>query len=99
MRAFESTKYYFDAAAAHLQIEPELREALLMPRREVQVQVTIERDDGRLASYVGFRVQHDHYRGPMKGGLRYHPDVDLDEVRSLASLMTNGRSTTASTQP
>ena len=88
MRAFESTKHYFDAAAEYLKIDPELREALLMPRREVQVQVTIERDDGRLASYVGFRVQHDHYRGPMKGGLRYHPDVDLDEVRALASLMT-----------
>jgi glutamate dehydrogenase (NAD(P)+) len=88
MRAFESTKHYFDVAAEHLKIEPELREALLMPRREVQVQVTIERDDGRLASYVGFRVQHDHYRGPMKGGLRYHPDVDLDETRALASLMT-----------
>lgn len=88
MRAFEATKFFFDAAAEHLNIDSDLREALLMPRREVQVQVTIERDDGRLASYVGFRVQHDHYRGPMKGGLRYHPDVDLDETRALASLMT-----------
>jgi glutamate dehydrogenase (NAD(P)+) len=59
-----------------------------MPHREVQVQVTIERDDGRLANFIGFRVQHDNFRGPMKGGLRYHPDVDLDEVRALASLMT-----------
>ena len=88
MRAFESTKHYFDVAAEHLNIDADLREALLMPRREVQVQVTIERDDGRLANFVGFRVQHDHYRGPMKGGLRYHPDVNLDEVRALASLMT-----------
>ncbi len=88
MRAFEATKHYFDAAAEHLEIDQDQREALLMPRREVQVQVTIEKDDGCLASFVGFRVQHDHYRGPMKGGLRYHPDVDLDETRALASLMT-----------
>ncbi len=88
MRAFEASQYFFDVAAEHLSIDGDLREALLMPHREVQVQVTIERDDGRLANFVGFRVQHDHYRGPMKGGLRYHPDVDLDEVRALASLMT-----------
>ena len=88
MRAFEATQYFFDMAAEQLGIEGEIRETLLMPHREVQVQVTIERDDGRLANYVGFRVQHDNYRGPMKGGLRYHPDVDLDEVRALASLMT-----------
>ena len=88
MRAFEASQHFFDTAAEHLSIDAELREALLMPHREVQVQVTIERDDGQLANFVGFRVQHDHYRGPMKGGLRYHPDVDLDEVRSLASLMT-----------
>jgi glutamate dehydrogenase (NAD(P)+) len=88
MRAFEATQHFFDVAAEHLGIVGEIREALMMPHREVQVQVTIERDDGRLANYVGFRVQHDNYRGPMKGGLRYHPDVDLDEVRALASLMT-----------
>jgi glutamate dehydrogenase (NAD(P)+) len=88
MRAFEASQNYFDTAAEHLKINGGLREALLMPHREVQVQVTIERDDGQLANFVGFRVQHDHYRGPMKGGLRFHPNVDLDEVRSLASLMT-----------
>lgn len=88
MRAFEATQYYFDKAAEHLNISAEFREALLTPRREVQVRVTIERDNGRLASFVGFRVQHDNHRGPMKGGLRYHPDVDLDETRALASLMT-----------
>lgn len=59
-----------------------------MPLREVQVQVTIRRDDGKLANFVGFRVQHNHSRGPMKGGLRYHHEVDLDETRALASLMT-----------
>ncbi|PHQ33742.1 Glu/Leu/Phe/Val family dehydrogenase [Rhodopirellula bahusiensis] len=88
MKAFESTRIFFDQAADRLEIDPDLREALLMPQREVQVQVTIRLDDGRLANYVGFRVQHDHSRGPMKGGLRFHPEVDLDETRALASLMT-----------
>lgn len=88
MKAFEATQYFFDAAAEHLNIGPEMRETLLTPRRELQVRVTIELDNGQLANFVGFRVQHDNHRGPMKGGLRYHPDVDLDETRSLASLMT-----------
>ncbi len=73
MRAFEATQYFFDMAAEQLGIEGEIREALLMPHREVQVQVTIERDDGRLANYVGFRVQHDNFRGPMKGGSAISP--------------------------
>lgn len=88
MKAFEATRLFFNQAADQLDISPELREALLMPNREVQVQVTIRRDDGRLANFVGFRVQHDHARGPMKGGLRYHHEVDLDETRALACLMT-----------
>ena len=54
----------------------------------MQVQIPVEMDNGSLRSLIGYRVQHDRARGPMKGGLRYHPEVDLDEVRSLASLMT-----------
>ncbi len=88
MKAFEATRYYFNQAADQLDISGELREALLMPDREIQVQVTIRLDDGHLANFVGFRVQHDHARGPMKGGLRYHHEVDLDESRALACLMT-----------
>ncbi|WDQ18805.1 Glu/Leu/Phe/Val family dehydrogenase [Rhodopirellula sp. P2] len=88
MKAFEATRIFFEQAADRLEMDSDLREALLMPQREVQVQVTIRLDDGRLANYVGFRVQHDHSRGPMKGGLRFHPEVDLDETRALASLMT-----------
>lgn len=88
MRAFEATGHFFNQAADRLEMAPSLREMLLMPDREVQVQVTIELDHGGLANFVGFRVQHDHSRGPMKGGLRYHPHVDLDETRALASLMT-----------
>lgn len=88
MKAFEATRRFFDSAAEHLDLSSELRESMLMPLREVQVQVSIERDDGSLANYIGFRVQHDKSRGPMKGGLRFHHEVDLDETRSLASLMT-----------
>lgn len=88
MKAFEATQYFFDQAAERLNLSDSVREVLLMPKREVQVQVTIERDNGELATFVGFRVQHDNSRGPMKGGLRFHPEVNLDEVRSLASLMT-----------
>ncbi|KAL3619932.1 hypothetical protein CASFOL_034844 [Castilleja foliolosa] len=53
-----------------------------------QVECTVPKDDGTLVSYIGFRVQHDNVRGPMKGGIRYHPEVDLDEVNALAQLMT-----------
>jgi len=88
MKAFEAAQLFFNQAADHLDLSPEIRESLMMPQREVQVQVSIRRDDGQLANFIGFRVQHDNSRGPMKGGLRYHPEVDLDEVRSLASLMT-----------
>ncbi len=88
MRASEATQKFFNKAADRLELPSQIREMLLMPKREVQVQVTIERDNGDLATFVGFRVQHDNSRGPMKGGLRYHPEVDLDETRALASLMT-----------
>ncbi len=88
MRAFEAVQYYFDQAAEILELPAAVRETLLTAKREVSVQVTIERDNGELATFVGYRVQHNNSRGPMKGGLRYHHEVNLDEVRSLASLMT-----------
>jgi glutamate dehydrogenase (NAD(P)+) len=88
MKAFESTRLYFERAADRLQLPESLRKLLLTPKREVQVQIPVEMDDGRLETFIGYRVQHDDSRGPMKGGLRFHHDVDLDEVRSLAALMT-----------
>jgi glutamate dehydrogenase (NAD(P)+) len=88
MKAFAATELYFNEAADHLQLPQWLRVLLLAPKREVQVQVPLEMDDGSIQTFVGYRVQHDNSRGPMKGGLRYHPSVDLDEVRALASLMT-----------
>lgn len=88
MSASADTQRYFDEAADRLEISPEIRKLMIQARREVQVQVAFERDSGGLETVVGFRVQHDNARGPMKGGLRFHPQVDLDEVRSLAMLMT-----------
>ena len=88
MRAFEATTLYFNAAADALELTDNMRRLLLTPKREVQVQVPVEMDNGQLATLIGYRVQHDDSRGPMKGGLRFHPEVDLDEVRSLAVLMT-----------
>lgn len=88
MNAFETVKHYFDRAADIIELEPAWRKLMLMPSREVTVEVPVEMDDGRMETFVGFRVQHNKARGPMKGGLRFHHEVDLDEVRALASLMT-----------
>ncbi|MFN6128294.1 MAG: Glu/Leu/Phe/Val family dehydrogenase [Planctomycetota bacterium] len=88
MRASEATTYYFNKAADQLQLPDWVRKLLITNKREVTVQVAFERDNGRIETVLGYRVQHDNARGPMKGGLRYHPAVDLDEVRALAALMT-----------
>src|SRR5687767_608856 len=88
MKPSESARLYFDNAANLIDLDDSMRKLLLTAKREVQVQVPIELDDGTMETFIGFRVQHDNSRGPMKGGIRYHPDVDLDEVRSLATLMT-----------
>jgi len=87
-KAFDAVRFYFDRAADQLDIPENIRYLLVTPKREVQVEIPIEMDDGAIATFIGYRVQHDNARGPMKGGLRYHPEVDLDEVRSLAALMT-----------
>ena len=88
MKAFEATKLFFNNAADHIELDERMRRLLLTAKREVQVQIPIELDNGNIETLIGYRVQHDNARGPMKGGLRYHRDVDLDEVRALAALMT-----------
>ena len=88
MRSSEANRIYFDRAADQLELNENMRQLLLTPQREVQVQIPVELDSGTIATFIGYRVQHNNARGPMKGGLRYHPQVDLDEVRALASLMT-----------
>jgi glutamate dehydrogenase (NAD(P)+) len=88
MNAYQTTNHYLERAFELLALPERVRTALITPSREIRVELIIELDDGSLGHYIGYRVQHDDSRGPFKGGLRYHPDVDLDEVRSLASLMT-----------
>ena len=88
MQAFEATSLYFDRAAKLLDLSENIRTLLITPDREVRVEVVIEMDSGQIGNFIGYRVQHDNARGPYKGGLRYHPKVDQDEARSLASLMT-----------
>ena len=84
----DATRLYFDRAADRMYLSENMRVLLLAAKREVSVQIVVEMDNGEIASYIGYRVQHDDARGPMKGGLRYHPEVDLNEIRSLAALMT-----------
>ncbi|HXG18904.1 MAG TPA: Glu/Leu/Phe/Val dehydrogenase dimerization domain-containing protein [Methylomirabilota bacterium] len=75
-------------AAAILDLGARVEKLLLTPNREVKVEVAVELDSGEVATYTGYRIQHNDARGPMKGGLRYHPTVDAEEVTALSSLMT-----------
>ena len=88
MNAHETVLHYFNRAADVLKMDESTRRLLTMAKREITVEVPVEMDNGTIETLVGYRVQHNNARGPMKGGLRYHKDVDLDEVRALASLMT-----------
>jgi glutamate dehydrogenase (NAD(P)+) len=88
MSSVDTATYYFKKAARIMDVGERIETLLATPLREVKVQVSIELDSGEIRTYMGYRVQHDNSRGPMKGGLRYHPKVDQDEVVALASLMT-----------
>jgi len=78
----------FELAANRLGLEKEMRLLLKVPFREVRVEVPVKMDDGSLRVFIGYRIQHSGVRGPAKGGLRYHPAVELDEMRALAEAMT-----------
>ncbi len=88
MSPFESVTYFFEQAADEVKLEDSMRVVLSDTYREIRVQLEIRRDDGTSDTFYGYRVQHNGARGPYKGGVRYHPHADLDEVRALASLMT-----------
>ncbi|MEX2294206.1 MAG: Glu/Leu/Phe/Val dehydrogenase dimerization domain-containing protein [Acidimicrobiales bacterium] len=88
LQAHEAVNQYFAQAAAILELDAELYGVLTTPYRELTVQVPVRLDDGDLIVVRGYRVQHNGARGPYKGGIRYHPTADLNEVRALASLMT-----------
>jgi glutamate dehydrogenase (NAD(P)+) len=86
--AFEQVNEYVEIGARLINLSDELYEVVSTSHREISVQVPVRRDDGSLLMVRGYRVQHNGARGPYKGGIRYHPDADLNEVRALASLMT-----------
>ena len=81
-------RHYFDIAADHLGLADDLRVVFWTPYREVTVQIPVKLSDGKTHVFSGYRIQHNGARGPYKGGIRFHPEVDIDEVRALASLMT-----------
>ena len=88
LTAYEMVNLYFDEAAALVRLKDEMYDVLKTPYREIDVQLPIRMDNGELRTLRGYRVQHNGARGPYKGGVRFHPSVDLEEVRALASLMT-----------
>lgn len=88
LSAFEAVNQYFGEAAEILHLDDEMRSVLTTTYREISVQVPVRLDDGSLVVAQGYRVQHNGARGPYKGGIRYHADAGLEEVRALASLMT-----------
>ena len=88
MNAVEAARRYFNQAAELMGLSQNMRRLMLTPKREVKVQIAMEMDNGEIGTFIGYRVQHDDARGPMKGGLRFHPEVDADEVVTLAQLMT-----------
>lgn len=88
LSALENAMRQFDEAAARLNIEKTMLEILKEPRRAVIVKLPILMDDGKFRVFTGYRVQHSITRGPAKGGIRYHPNVNLDEVSALAAWMT-----------
>ncbi|MBL8859680.1 MAG: Glu/Leu/Phe/Val dehydrogenase [Planctomycetes bacterium] len=85
---FLSMAQLFNTAADHLGLDGGLREVLHRPDREMTIAIPIQMDDGSMRVFTGYRVQHNFSRGPCKGGIRYAPDVNIDEVRALAAWMT-----------
>src|SRR5271165_3293078 len=83
-----SAEVRFDEAAARLGLDEGMQKVLRTPSREMIVHIPVQLDDGRIEVFTGYRVQHSIARGPSKGGIRFAPDVTLDEVRALASWMT-----------
>jgi len=86
--ALANANRYFEQAAKILDLSADQAVQLRTPYREVRVELNIKKDDGTIGTYVGYRVQHDNSRGPFKGGLRFHHEVDAQEVTALAQLMT-----------
>jgi glutamate dehydrogenase (NAD(P)+) len=88
LTAFQAVNKNFEEAASIIDLDAEMRSVLTTTYREISVQIPVRLDNGDLVVAQGYRVQHNGARGPYKGGIRYHPNADLEEVRALASLMT-----------
>jgi glutamate dehydrogenase (NAD(P)+) len=88
LNPFRIASLQFDIAAEYLKLDPGLRQVLKTPKRVLEVSIPIKMDNGQVKVFTGFRVQHNIARGPAKGGIRYHPNVTLDEVKALAAWMT-----------
>lgn len=85
---YENVTRQFDRAADLMGLDPDIRRILATTANEIVVHFPVKMDDGRVETFTGYRVQHNNALGPFKGGLRYHPAVDIDEVRALATWMT-----------
>jgi len=88
LNPFEIAKQQFDRAADYLELEDSMRSVLRSAKRQLIVSIPVKMDGGETKVFEGYRVQHNIARGPAKGGIRYHPNVTLDEVKALASWMT-----------
>lgn len=86
--AWEEALKQLEMATERLKLDPSIVQMLKHPRRTITVAVPARMDNGSIKVFTGYRVQHNNWRGPHKGGIRYHPDVDLDEVKALAMWMT-----------
>ncbi len=88
LNPYEIAKQQFDRAADYLELEDSMRRVLKNAKRQLVVSIPVKMDNGEVQVFEGYRVQHNIARGPAKGGIRYHPQVTLDEVKALASWMT-----------
>jgi glutamate dehydrogenase (NAD(P)+) len=88
LNPFRIAQIQFDMAAEFLKLDPGLRQILRTPKRVLEVSIPTKMDNGQVKVFAGYRVQHNVARGPAKGGVRYHPNLTLDEVKALAAWMT-----------
>ena len=88
LNPLENAERQFEEAAARLNLNPGIKEMIKRPRRATIVSLPVMMDDGQIRVFTGYRVQHSIIRGPAKGGIRYHPNVTLEEVEALAAWMT-----------
>jgi len=88
MTPFEAVTLEFHRACERLNVPDEIQDLIRTPDREVRVEVPVRMDNDKLKVFIGYRIQHNGARGPYKGGIRYHPEADAEEVRALAALMT-----------